>query len=363
VRAPGRVNLIGEHTDYNDGFVMPAAIELATDVTLTPRRDRQIVVHSITLDDTVSFELDRPLRPRGRWSDYVAGVVSVLLQEGVAVGGADLTIASTVPCGGGLSSSAALEVAVASALLAQSGHDVDRLTVARWCQRAENEFVGARCGIMDQYVACFGQSGHAIAIDCRSLASRPIPIPSDLSIVVLNTMVRHSVATNEYNARRADCEAATALLSKELSHVRSLRDVALEDLHTHHMLLPERVYKRARHVIAENTRTLGFADALRDGDLVQIGRLMASSHCSLRDDYEVSCAELDLMVELAASEADLVGTRMTGGGFGGCTVSLVRRAGAGRFAQAMQRRYEAVTGTRPEAWISRAADGVREIAA
>ena len=360
-RAPGRINLIGEHTDYSGGFVLPAAIHLATDVTLVPRDGRQLAIHSEALRETIHLDLDQPLRPRRDWSDYVAGVVSVLLDHGCPIGGAELTIRSTVPRGAGLSSSAALEVATASAVLAAAGHQVDRLTMARWCQQAENEFAGARCGIMDQYVACFGEPGHALLLDCRALDSTQIPIPSDVAIVILNTMVKHAIAAGEYNARRADCEAATTILAGVLPRIRSLRDVTRDDLLAHGQNLPEATLRRARHVVSENWRTQQAAEALRHGDLPLIGRLMADSHRSLRDDYDVSCPELDLMVDLASSDPDAIGTRMTGGGFGGCTVSLVRRAGAERFVAAMQQRYHAATGTRPDAWITVASGGVAEV--
>ena len=360
VRAPGRVNLIGEHTDYSGGFVLPAAIHLSTDVTLVPRADRTLVVHSKALDEIAYLNLEQPLIPRRDWSDYVAGVAAVLLENDCRIAGAELTIESSVPRGAGLSSSAALEVATACALLAGAGREIDRLSVAKWCQQAENDFVGARCGIMDQYVACFGQPGHAVLLDCWSLESRPIPIPRDLSIVVLNTMVKHSNAAGEYNARRADCEAATAMLSRLVPGIRSLRDVSLEDLRTHAESFPERLLKRARHVVSENERTRQAAESLHRGDLSQVGRLMAESHWSLRDDFEVSSAELDLMVDLAANEPDAIGTRMTGGGFGGCTVSLVNTAGAEPFVAAMQRRYQAATGTRAEAWIT-VASGAAEV--
>jgi galactokinase len=356
------VNLIGEHTDYSGGFVMPVAIQLSTEVRLVPRTDRRLVVHSASLNETVGFDLEQPLRPRRDWSDYVAGVVWVLLDQGCRIGGAELTITSTLPRAAGLSSSAALEVATACALLAQTGCRVDRLTIATWCQRAENEFVGARCGIMDQYVACFGQPGHAILIDCRTLESRAIPIPPDTAIVVLNTMVKHSIAAGDYNARRADCENATATLRRRLPQVESLRDVTLDDLRSHAADLSPTLLKRARHVVTENARALQAADALRLEDLALAGRLMAESHASLRDDFEVSCAELDLLVDLAATEPGVIGTRMTGGGFGGCTVSLVEKSGAERFVTSMQQRYEAATGTRPDGWICVASGAAAEVA-
>ncbi len=361
VRAPGRVNLIGEHTDHSGGFVMPAAIQLATSVAITPRTDRHLVIQSDTIGETATLDLEDPLRPTHRWHDYVAGVASVLAQEGCRIDGANLLITSTLPSGAGLSSSAALEVAVAYALVTEAGRTIDRVTLARWCQRAENEFVGARCGIMDQYVACMGHPGHALLIDCRSLNHRLLPIPDDVSIVVCNTMVRHAIAASEYNARRADCEAALQAIRLKMPDVNALRDVTLDDLKRDGCALPPTALKRARHVISENARVLEAADALERFDLATFGELMAASHRSLRDDYQVSCDELDLMVELASSEPEVIGTRMTGGGFGGCTVSLVQSPAAGQFLTSMQQRYEQVTGIHPDGWICMPSGGVEEL--
>jgi galactokinase len=361
IRAPGRVNLIGEHTDYTGGFVMPVAIDLATTVAIASRSDRIMVVHSESVGETATIDLSQTLTPSGQWSDYIAGVASVLRQEGFDAHGAHALISSDVPRGAGLSSSAALEVATGFALLAEAGKPFDRLSLALWCQRAENEFVGARCGIMDQYVACFGQRDRALLIDCRSLESEAYPLPSTVAIVVINTMVKHSVAGGEYNSRRADVEAAAAILSRHLAHVKTLRDVTPDDLAKHAGDLTPTVARRARHVVTENQRVLAAAEALKHGDYVQFGELMGASHRSLRDDYEVSCRELDLLVELAASERGVFGTRMTGGGFGGCAVSLVNRSDAGRFADSMQRRYADATGLRPDAWIAVASDGVAEL--
>jgi galactokinase len=246
-------------------------------------------------------------------------------------------------------------------MLGDAAHQIDRLTLATWCQRAENEFVGARCGIMDQYIACFGAADTALLIDCRSLEHRALPLPATASLVVLNTMVKHAIASGEYNARRADCEGATAALSRVLPDVRTLRDVTMKDLVEHGSALPASTCKRARHVVTENARALAAADALQNGNLTQFGALMADSHRSLRDDFEVSCRELDVMVELATSEPDVFGTRMIGGGFGGCTLSLVKRSAATRFARTMQRRYEQATGTRPDAWVCVASRSAEEL--
>jgi len=361
VGAPGRVNLIGEHTDYSGGFVMPAAIQLTTFVAFAPRRDRRLVVSSETIGETIVIDLSAPPTPTHRWSDYVAGVANVLIQEGCEIEGADMLIASTVPRGSGLSSSAALEVAAGFAMLSNARIPVDRMLLALSCQRAENEFVGARCGIMDQYVACLGVPGSALLIDCRSLESCPLRLPPDTAIVVCNTMVRHAIAGGEYNARRADVEEAAAVLARAMPHVSSLRDVTLADLQRHQSLLPPALLKRARHVVTENARAIEAADALKREDLARMGALMAESHASLRDNYEVSCTELNLMVELAGSEPGVIGTRMTGGGFGGCTVSLVESSVARTFVVSIQRHYEAATGTRPDAWICVPSGGVEEM--
>ena len=340
---------------------MPVAIQLATTVSLTPRTDRCLVVHSGALGETVTLDVTQPLERTGSWSDYLAGVAQTLIEAGWQPRGADLSIASTLPRGAGLSSSAALEVATGFALLSDAGATVDRVALARLCQRAENDFVGARCGIMDQYVACFGEPAHALVIDCRSVESRSVRIPAGAAIVVLNSMVKHAHATGEYNSRRADCEAAAARLSNQLTHLRSLRDASLADLSTHGGVLAPRVLRHAHHVVSENRRVLDAVDALECGDLARFGRLMGESHRSLRDDYEVSCAELDLIVGLAESEPDVFGTRMTGGGFGGCTVSLVRTTAAESFTRSMQRRYAEETGIFPDGWICVPSRGVHEV--
>jgi len=360
VRAPGRVNIIGEHTDYSGGLVMPMAIQLDTSVALSPRPDRWLVVSSDALGETTMLDLDA-LRPARHWSDYVAGVAAILQDEGHNLGGADLRIASTLPRGAGLSSSAALEVASGYALLAQAGAPIDRLALALACQRAENEFVGARVGIMDQYAACLGERCHALVIDCHSLEHRALPMPADIAVVVCNTMVRHSIATSQYNARREQIESATAYLAREQPHVKTLRDVSMEDLEQHRESLGSVAYKRARHIVSENARVAQAADALERGDLTRLGNLMANSHRSLRDDYDVSCDELDLMVDLASSEPGVIGTRMTGGGFGGCTVSLVHTSSADRVLASLQRRYAEITGMHPDGWICAAAGGVEEL--
>ena len=323
-RAPGRVNLIGEHTDYNEGFVMPAAIDFATNAIISPRADRRLSVFSENCEEAIEFDLDDPApRAASHWSDYVKGVAVVLEQSGYILEGANLRIRGDVPMGAGLSSSAALEVAAAQALLANSGQSVSPVELAKLCQRAENEFVGMRCGIMDQFISCCGQTDKALMLDCRSLDFKLLPLPANIRLVISNTMVKHELASSEYNARRAECEAGVHHFAQSRPNVRALRDVTEAELERSRVDLSEVIYRRCRHVISENTRVVEAAEALESSDLDAFGQLMNKSHRSLRDDYEVSCKELDLMVELAGQVDGVYGSRMTGGGFGGCTISIV----------------------------------------
>ncbi|WP_442754741.1 galactokinase [Methylocystis sp. JAN1] len=346
-RAPGRVNLIGEHTDYNDGFVLPAALDLATYVAIAPREDRVIKVHSANLNADFVADLDAPQRAAGDWSDYVLGVALELEKSGHRLRGAEMIVMSVLPMGSGLSASAALEASVGYALLSVAGAPIDRLELAKICQRAENEFVGMRCGVMDQFISCHGVEGCALLLDCRSLEARPVPIDPKVRILVCNTMVRHQLAGSEYNLRRQDCEAAVALLSQTIEGVRALRDVSVAEIESHAALLPETILKRARHVVTENARVLQVVAALEADDFETAGELMNASHASLRDDYNVSCPELDLMVTLARAAPGVFGARMTGGGFGGCAVSLVEASEAERFAEIVGPSYEEKTGLKP----------------
>jgi galactokinase len=363
-RAPGRVNLIGEHTDYNDGFVLPAAIDLYTWTAAAPRHDRRLRVYSENLNESSEIDLaqDAPVA-RDHWSDYVHGVALMLQRTGVMLSGSDLAIFSDVPSGAGLSSSAALEVSVASALLALSGHSVPLTELAKLCQRAENEFVGARVGIMDQFASCFGSAHHAILLDCRSLEYKLLPLPAGITMVICNTMVKHGHSGGEYNDRRAQCEEGVRLLSKYFPSIKALRDLSAAQLESHRGDLPDLIYRRCHHVVSENERVLSAVAALASGDLEEVGRSMAESHLSMRDDYEISCRELDLMVDLAGGRAGLVGSRMTGGGFGGCTVNLVRTAAVEQFAAEMRSAYHQATGISPEIYVSAAGKGVSEVKA
>ncbi len=362
--APGRVNLIGEHTDYNDGFVMPAAIDFATWVVAVPHDGRILTVFSENFSETIEFDLDDPSQAaQGHWSDYVKGVAFALEQAGYHLRGATLRIRSDVPIGSGLSSSAAIEVATGFALLNNSGFIVDRVELAKLCQRAENEFVGMRCGIMDQFIAACGESGKALLLDCRSLEYKLLPLPEDVLLGICNTMVRHELAGSEYNARRFECESGVRHFAQRLPNVRALRDVTPADLELYGAGLTEVVYRRCRHVITENARVLNAATALEQGELEAFGSLMNQSHVSLRDDYEVSCKELDLMVELAQEVAGVYGARMTGGGFGGCTVNLVNAQNVDEFKRVMAEAYQDVTGVAPEIYVCSAAAGAEEVIA
>jgi len=361
-RAPGRVNLIGEHTDYNDGFVLPAAIQFYCWVAAASRDDNKLAIHSENFNQTmdVSFDFISP-KGKGHWSNYPFGVAWTLRGAGKRLHGANLLIAGDVPLGAGLSSSAAIEVAVGFALLDQSGLVGDLSELARLCQKAENEFAGARVGIMDQFVSCHGRASHALLLDCRSLEFKPVKLPQDIQLVICNTMVKHEIASGEYNRRRAECEEGLRVLLKVLPEIRALRDVTLAQLETHRALLDPTVYSRCRHVVTENDRTQEAIRALNSENLSVFGGLMRESHRSLRDDYEVSCRELDLLVEIASAQPGVIGARMTGGGFGGCTISLVESASVNAFQKNVASRYHAQTGLKPEIYVSPAVDGVQRV--
>lgn len=355
-RAPGRVNLIGEHTDYNDGFVLPAAIDFATYVACAERANRVIRVASLTLDRKFEFSLDDQADESfPGWTKYVRGVAILLERGGRALGGADILIDSNVPIGAGLSSSAALEVSVASAFATLYGHKIEGMELAKIGQSAEHEFAGVRSGIMDQFAAVFGKSGHALFLDCRSLEWEPIPV-AEAKFVICNTKVKHDLAEGEYNKRRAECEEAAEFFGKQ-----SLRDVSQEELEAGAAEMPDLLKKRARHVVSENARVLDAIDALRASELAKFGQLMNGSHNSLRDDFEVSCIELDLMVDLARKQPGALGARMTGGGFGGCTINLVEPKYHDAFVASVSEGYEAATGIIPEIYRSEIADGAEEI--
>lgn len=358
-RAPGRVNLLGEHTDYNEGFVLPIAISFSVRIVGAPRDDRKVRVYSLDLDQADEFDLDAVERCPGHdWRNYFRGVTRVLLDAGHALGGMDAAIAGDVPQGAGLSSSAAFEVAAAVLMRELFGLNLPQLELVQLCQRAEHEFAGVACGIMDQFVSGFGREGQAVLLDCRDLSHSYHPLRPDLAaVVVVNSGVKHSLASSAYNQRRRECAEGAAAFRRLDPAIGSLRDVTPAMLAAHGAGLEPAVLRRCRHVVEENARTLGAVEALAGGDMARFGRLMYESHASLRDLYEVSCAELDALVELARAQPGVFGARMTGGGFGGCTVNLVRPDRVASFIAEIGEGYLKVAGRKPEIYVCRAAAG------
>jgi galactokinase len=356
--APGRVNLIGEHTDYNDGFVLPCAIGFTTQVAIAPRPDSKLVLLSEDFPERFEFHLDAlPQARLGAWCDYVLGVAVVLRPLGALVRGANLLVRGGVPIGSGLSSSAAIEVATALAFMSLNGATFPMPQVAKLCQSAENTFVGAQVGIMDQFISCMGKAGHALRLDCRSLEFELVPIPASVRLVICNTMVKHDHAHGEYNRRREECNEGVQLLSRWYPSIRALRDVTADQLQQHAADLPPTIFQRCSHVVHENQRVLDAVRALTSGNLRQFGELMRASHRSLRDLYAVSSTELDLMVEIAEGLPGCYGGRMTGGGFGGCTVNLVDAPHAQAFADEVSRHYLQETGITPDIYICSPSNG------
>ncbi len=361
-RAPGRVNLIGEHVDYSEGLVLPMAIDRACYVAAKRRTDGRLRMRSVQFAETIDCALNDPRPAKAHWSSYPRGVAWALGQAGERLTGADLLISSEVPLGAGLSSSAALEVSAALALLTLNGRRMESTRLAKLCQRAENEYVGMQCGIMDQTVACFGARGHAILIDCRSLETTAVPLDSArVRVVVANTMAKHALVSSEYNKRRLECAEAVTLLRKSKHHVRTLRDVTWEEIEKEAAGWPENIQRRARHVTTEIARVSAAVDALHESDFGAMGRLMAESHASLDKDFQVSCKELNAMAHLASELPGCFGARMTGGGFGGCTVNLVAAEQAKKFAAALAKNYEKETRVKPEIYICEASDGAAQV--
>ena len=360
--APGRVNLIGEHTDYAEGFVMPAAINFATLAGISPRADGKIVIYSENFSEEKTFAAAAlPAKGDTHWSDYPIGVAVTLAGEGHKIPGFSMSLWGDVPLGSGLSSSAALEVVTAIALLSLIGANYPGPVLARICQRVENEFVGANCGIMDQFISVNGKENHALLLDCRDLSFKLAPIPGHVALVIANTMVKHSVAGGDYPTRRRESEAACAVIASHRPGVPFLRDATLEDLEKWGHEMAPKSLMRARHVISENLRTVAAAEALLKGDMAKVGRLMAEAHWSYSKDFEGSCAEADIMVELAQDLPGLIGARLTGGGFGGCTINLVEQNDAPAFAKELGNRYAAKTGIVPQIHICHASGGAHRL--
>jgi galactokinase len=363
-QAPGRINLIGEHTDYNDGFVLPAAIDRDVVLVATPRPDRRLRLQSLNAEGLAELDLDE-LEPAGAWHDYAAGVAATMQKAGHRLFGLDATIAGTVPLGGGLSSSAALEVATAFALALASDLSTTEREIALLCQRAENEFVGAKVGVMDQFVSVFGRADHAIHLDCRSLATRPIPLPTGeggIAFVVCDSGVKHTIAGGEYNRRRRECEEAVAILKGKYPQIANLRDVTPAMLRAAAGLFGEgeqTAFRRARHVTTENARVEQVVAALGRKDWVAVGLALWASHASLRDDYEVSVPEIDALVEIARGTPGVLGSRLMGGGFGGSTLTLLRRDAIPAFTEAVAAGYPARAGREATVYPVEIVDGAR----
>ncbi len=359
VHAPGRVNLIGEHTDYNNGFVLPAAISKTTVVAASPSDDGFLTLCSKQYDSIVRLPISTISNSREDcWTDYPAGVWKFLRERGIVLEGAMLAINSDIPQGGGLSSSAALEIACAYAFLALSGKELPPVDVIKLCQQAENEFVGVQCGIMDQFVSCLGQKNSALFLDCKTLEYHPVPLPLGVRLLVCDTGVKRQLTSSEYNKRRAECSLGVKAISATHRTITSLRDVSPELLQQFHGAMDPVVFKRCRHVVTENERVLRSVDALGNSDLQTFGRLMLDSHASLRDDYEVSCRELDTMVELCSDAQGVIGARMTGAGFGGCALCLVKGDDLDGLVGRLKVEYPKRTGRQPTFHACSAEDGV-----
>jgi galactokinase len=366
-QAPGRVNLIGEHTDYTGGLVMPAAIDFNTVAVVGPAQGSASVIRSVDFQKEFQFDASAlPEKPKHDWTDYPAGVLWSLRQSGVVAPQFTMTLKGDVPLGAGLSSSASIEVAVAFAALALARKSMPLTDVALACKKAENGFVGAQSGIMDQYIACCGVKDHALVIDTRDLSSRAVPLPADVRLVICNSMVKHSHAGGEYNQRRAEVDEGSNALRAANPAVRTerweLRDATLADLEKARTSMSENAFRRCRHIITENARVEEAAAALASGNLRRMGQLMAEAHASYRDDFAASCPEADLLVELAAAQPGVIGARLTGGGFGGCTVNLVEAAQAEAFREGIHAAYLGHAAIDADIYLCQAAAGASELA-
>jgi len=364
IKAPGRVNLIGEHTDYNDGFVLPAAVDREIIMAASPRDDGEVHLYALDLDSRSSFSLSSIVRDeKAGWSNYIRGVLLLLKERGLPVRGMNAVFSGDVPLGAGMSSSAALEMAAGVTAAAVGKFAVDMVELVKIAQAAENNFVGVNCGIMDQFISGLGKKGHALFLDCRSLEYELVPLPSsdEYKIVIANTMVKRGLVNSAYNERRRQCEMGVEILRQYLPAIKALRDVSPADFAEHKDKLPPIVAKRCEHIVYENQRVMESVTALQTGDVDTFGKLMRASHESLRDLYEVSCKELDIMVEAAWEAPGTCGARMTGAGFGGCTVNLVRADKVNDFVAFVKARYAEKTGVEPEIYVCEAEDGAKRL--
>ncbi len=374
--APARVNLIGEHTDYTGGFVMPMAIGFRTVAVISPRSDGHAIFYSQNYGEEASYQIAALERAsRRHWSDYPAGVLWSLRQEGMVTGGFSMSLQGDVPLGAGLSSSASVEVATAMALLSHAGREMPLERLAPVCRRAENEYVGAKSGIMDQFIVAGGVAHRVMLLDTRSLGFELLPLPDAVRVVICNSMVKHAVATGEYGDRRDEVEAGQAVIRRERPGVELLRDATLADLEACREKMSAASYARCRHIITENARVMEAREALLQpqranspggpvlaGDMERFGALMVEAHASMRDDFAASCIEVDKLVEIAMRQPECFGARITGGGFGGCTVNVVKAEMAEGFVAAVRREYEAATGIHADCFVCAPVDGALALA-
>lgn len=362
--APGRVNLIGEHTDYNEGFVLPMAIDFTVQLAARLRSDQTVRIYSADYDKEVSFSLERPIEydHQNRWSNYLRGVLWALQESGFNLSGMEMAFSGNLPQGAGLSSSAAIEVATAVVTQSLIGFMIEPPRLALLCQRAENEFVGMKCGIMDQFISLMGKKDRALFLDCRTLEYQHIPLDlGKYQILICHSGVKHALVDSEYNARREECQIGLGVLQKHFNGIEALRDAKLEEAEFCKEEMGPKIFRRCRHVITENERVLASVEALQKGDLERFGRLMNASHDSQRDDYEVSCPEVDLLVDLARKTPGTLGARITGGGFGGCTINLVAGRALHDFTEGVLEEYQRLTKIEPHLYISAPAEGGRII--
>ncbi|MCS7004649.1 MAG: galactokinase [Cytophagales bacterium] len=361
-KAPGRINLIGEHTDYNEGFVLPAAIDKEIVFAISPNHSDRVRLFTYDFNDYFEFSLQIVKKSSVSWVNYILGVIAQFQKNGYALSGFDCVYGGDVPSGAGLSSSAAVECGLAFALNDLFSFGIDKMTLAKMAQKAEHEFVGVFCGIMDQFASIFGREGYVVRLDCRSLEYVYFPFDmSEYKIVLCDTQVKHSLASSEYNTRRYECEQGVLLLQKHYPFIQSLRDVSIEILEKHKEELSTNVFKRCLYVVKENMRVLQACQALEKGDLKSFGQLMYASHEGLSKDYQVSCKELDFLVEKAQQRSEVIGSRMMGGGFGGCTINLVKKESVDSFVEAMSQMYQRELGKTLKTYITTIQDGAKRL--
>ncbi|HRO44348.1 galactokinase [Agriterribacter sp.] len=360
-RSPGRINIIGEHTDYNDGFVLPAAIDKAAYVAISKRDDDSIELASLAFNETYTSKISE-VRPLKSWTDYVLGVVDQLSKQGFAIGGFNLALDGDIIIGAGLSSSAAVECSVLYALNELFALGLSKIQIAKMAQAAEHEFAGVKCGIMDQFASVFGKAAHAIQLDCRSLEYQYVPLHmEEIKIVLFNSNVSHALASSGYNTRRQQCEQGVAWVREQVAEVQSLRDVSHEMLQQHVLPKDELIYRRCKYVLEENLRLLAACDDLKKGDIAALGQKMFRTHEGLSKEYEVSCSELDWLVQYVRNEKDVLGARMMGGGFGGCSINLVKEEAVDALVEKVSAQYRQATGLTLSAYAVQIADGTEEI--